>query len=77
VLKAKGLEPKAPVDTGLTYSAPTETGEVEVQRGPDAGSEDPYAKVGRNELCPCGSGKKFKRCHGASGGPTGTTARVS
>ena len=22
------------------------------------------AKVGRNELCPCGSGKKFKNCHG-------------
>ncbi len=22
-------------------------------------------KVGRNEPCPCGSGKKFKRCHGA------------
>jgi preprotein translocase subunit SecA len=22
------------------------------------------SKVGRNELCPCGSGKKFKRCHG-------------
>ncbi|NCA80894.1 MAG: hypothetical protein EOM76_12085 [Sphingobacteriia bacterium] len=22
-------------------------------------------KVGRNELCPCGSGKKFKNCHGA------------
>ncbi len=21
--------------------------------------------IGRNELCPCGSGKKFKRCHGA------------
>ncbi|PJI55426.1 hypothetical protein CTI14_04955 [Methylobacterium radiotolerans] len=21
-----------------------------------------YGKVGRNELCPCGSGKKFKRC---------------
>lgn len=21
-------------------------------------------KVGRNELCPCGSGKKFKQCHG-------------
>jgi hypothetical protein len=21
-------------------------------------------KVGRNELCPCGSGKKFKHCHG-------------
>ena len=24
-------------------------------------------KVGRNEPCPCGSGKKFKRCHGALG----------
>jgi len=25
-----------------------------------------YPKVGRNESCPCGSNKKFKRCHGAS-----------
>lgn len=23
-----------------------------------------YSKVGRNDLCPCGSGKKFKKCHG-------------
>lgn len=23
-----------------------------------------YAKVGRNERCPCGSGLKWKRCHG-------------
>jgi preprotein translocase subunit SecA len=23
-------------------------------------------KVGRNDLCPCGSGKKYKKCHGAS-----------
>ena len=22
-------------------------------------------KVGRNELCPCDSGKKYKRCHGS------------
>ena len=22
------------------------------------------AKVGRNDICPCGSGKKFKQCHG-------------
>ena len=22
-------------------------------------------KVGRNESCPCGSGKKYKKCHGA------------
>ena len=26
-------------------------------------------KVGRNDPCPCGSGKKFKKCHGAEGGP--------
>ena len=24
------------------------------------------SKVGRNDLCPCGSGKKFKKCHGAA-----------
>ncbi|MGB4592751.1 MAG: preprotein translocase subunit SecA [Coriobacteriia bacterium] len=27
---------------------------------------DPYANVGRNEPCPCGSGKKYKYCHGAN-----------
>ena len=27
-------------------------------------SGDPYANVGRNDPCPCGSGKKFKKCHG-------------
>jgi preprotein translocase subunit SecA len=33
---------------------------------PEAPTEptDPYAKVGRNDACPCGSGKKFKQCHG-------------
>ncbi len=29
-------------------------------------SSDPYANVGRNDPCPCGSGKKFKKCHGAN-----------
>lgn len=24
-----------------------------------------FAKVGRNDLCPCGSGKKYKHCHGS------------
>jgi preprotein translocase subunit SecA len=27
---------------------------------------NPYAEVGRNDPCPCGSGKKFKKCHGAA-----------
>jgi uncharacterized protein YecA (UPF0149 family) len=24
-------------------------------------------KIGRNEPCPCGSGKKYKKCHGVGG----------
>ncbi|MCA1300098.1 preprotein translocase subunit SecA [Stappia indica] len=37
---------------------------------PAGGARDPanpasWGKVGRNEACPCGSGKKFKHCHGA------------
>ncbi len=27
--------------------------------------DDPFADVGRNDPCPCGSGKKYKKCHGA------------
>ncbi|RVU98230.1 hypothetical protein EII22_03025 [Coriobacteriales bacterium OH1046] len=29
-----------------------------------ADDSDPYVGVGRNQPCPCGSGKKFKNCHG-------------
>ncbi len=28
-------------------------------------SPEDLAKIGRNDLCPCGSGKKYKKCHGA------------
>jgi preprotein translocase subunit SecA len=28
-------------------------------------ASNPYKNVGRNDPCPCGSGKKFKKCHGA------------
>ena len=27
-------------------------------------NEEPQRKIGRNEFCPCGSGKKYKHCHG-------------
>ena len=43
-----------------------------VQRGAVGGvaepafASNPYAGVGRNDPCPCGSGKKFKKCHGAA-----------
>jgi preprotein translocase subunit SecA len=77
-IHAKGLdEPKRP--QGLAYSAPSESGDAELVGavGTGAGAEeDPYTGVSRNELCPCGSGKKYKRCHGAPGGPTGMTTRA-
>ncbi len=74
-IRAKGLEaPKQPQN--LAYSAPTLDGEVEVKGSTVTNTDDPYAEVGRNALCPCGSGKKYKRCHGAPGGPTGLTARA-
>jgi preprotein translocase subunit SecA len=31
----------------------------------DPNDQSTWGKVGRNELCPCGSGKKYKHCHGA------------
>jgi preprotein translocase subunit SecA len=75
---AKGLEaPKQPQQ--LSYSAPTETGDAEVTggNGRPEGADDAFDHVSRNALCPCGSGKKYKKCHGAPGGPTGMTTRVN
>jgi preprotein translocase subunit SecA len=39
---------------------------IPAPREPEREPNDPrtWGKVGRNELCPCGSGKKFKHCHG-------------
>ena len=54
-----GLEPRRPRQ--LQYSAPSEGGGVE-HRGDS--TANPFANVGRNDLCPCGSGRKYKRCHG-------------
>jgi preprotein translocase subunit SecA len=34
------------------------------ESSPSSPKKREVAKVGRNDLCPCGSGKKFKRCHG-------------
>jgi preprotein translocase subunit SecA len=39
--------------------------EAQAERKPNDPSS--WGKVGRNELCPCGSGKKFKHCHGKFG----------
>jgi preprotein translocase subunit SecA len=49
----------------MVYSAPGETGDVEVNRvGSTPEQRAAYGDVERNAPCPCGSGKKFKRCHG-------------
>ncbi|MBB3040869.1 preprotein translocase subunit SecA [Nocardioides soli] len=75
-IRAKGLDrPAAPQN--LSYSAPSEDGEAEVRSGTVTTEDDEFAKVGRNDKCPCGSGKKYKQCHGRPGGPTGLTARIS
>ena len=39
--------------------------ETAVEALPDLGAQFGGAKVGRNDPCPCGSGRKFKKCHGA------------
>lgn len=62
---AGAMEDRAESITNMTYSAPTETGEVEVKSAHAAEQPLPAdLKVGRNEPCPCGSGKKYKHCHG-------------
>jgi preprotein translocase subunit SecA len=38
----------------------------EIKAGPAAGGPVDWSNVGRNDPCPCGSGKKFKKCHGVS-----------
>jgi preprotein translocase subunit SecA len=57
-----GFAPRRP--QRLQYSAPSVDGgtHVETSQGPGVGDE--FARAGRNDPCPCGSGRKFKRCHG-------------
>ena len=49
-----GLEAKPLPTTGLQYTSPDESGVRKT------------GEVSRNAPCPCGSGKKYKRCHGAA-----------
>jgi preprotein translocase subunit SecA len=56
-VEAKGVEAKKS-EENLRYSAPSESGSTE-NSGANSG-------ISRNAPCPCGSGKKYKRCHGES-----------
>jgi preprotein translocase subunit SecA len=53
-VKAAGISEKPADATPLTYTSPDESG------------VSTKGDVSRNSQCPCGSGKKYKRCHGAS-----------
>ena len=64
---ASAFEEKGESMINITYTAPTETGEVEqTLAGPDGTPLDPsiFVGVSRNDPCPCGSGEKYKHCHG-------------
>jgi preprotein translocase subunit SecA len=60
---AQQLEARAENISNVTYTAPTETGEVETMVDPSTVAAA-VPQVGRNDPCPCGSGKKYKHCHG-------------
>ncbi len=65
-------EPTPPPADEMSYSGPAELSAATtfaatpVVDGPERDPKDPttWGKVGRNEACPCGSGKKYKHCHG-------------
>jgi len=60
---AQALESQAENLHNVTYTAPDESGAAQSVTDPDTVMAQ-MPPVGRNEPCPCGSGKKFKFCHG-------------
>ena len=55
-----------PVPQAVTAGAPAQA-KVQAQAAPaKPANKFADAKIGRNDLCPCGSGKKYKKCHGAN-----------
>ncbi|APZ52763.1 preprotein translocase subunit SecA [Salipiger abyssi] len=56
-------EPDAPAPAAGPAAAAAETAAAAVE-GFDENNPDTWGNPGRNDLCPCGSGKKFKHCHG-------------
>jgi preprotein translocase subunit SecA len=60
---AEAIEERAEHFSNVTYTHPNEDGSV-VQETDPATLADATPRVGRNDPCPCGSGKKYKQCHG-------------
>jgi preprotein translocase subunit SecA len=64
---AQALEQQASQLANVTYTHPNEDGSVSHEADAGLLGGDPAGavpKVGRNDPCPCGSGKKYKSCHG-------------
>jgi preprotein translocase subunit SecA len=62
LLKAKGLESRP--SRALSYSAPSESGGITTTSSGGGKGDNAYAGTPRNAPCPCGSGRKYKLCHG-------------
>ncbi len=60
---AEAIEERAGGMINVTYTHPNEDGSVS-QEADAATAVAAVPKAGRNEPCPCGSGKKYKNCHG-------------
>jgi len=61
---AQAIEERAEQISNVTYSAPDETGQAQTVTASPTDTPQSFGPVGRNEPCPCGSGKKYKHCHG-------------
>ena len=62
---AVALEERAERISNVTYTHPNEDGSISQDADPSTVAlADQVRKVGRNDPCPCGSGKKYKACHG-------------
>ena len=60
---AEAIEERATQVANVTYTHPNEDGSVSQETDPSTMAEA-VPRVGRNDPCPCGSGKKYKLCHG-------------
>ena len=60
---AEAIEERATQVANVTYTHPNEDGSVSQETDP-ATMVAAVPRVGRNDPCPCGSGKKYKLCHG-------------
>jgi preprotein translocase subunit SecA len=60
---AEAIEQRATQVSNVTYVHPTEDGGVSAEVDPATVVAE-VPRVGRNDPCPCGSGRKYKQCHG-------------